>query len=533
VSGVGVLPIAAKGLSPDRLGQLALAVSRLLNADTREEVVEVVRSSARRLCGASGIAIILREGELCHYVAEDSETPLWAGQRFPASHCISGWSMIHRQQAVITDVYQDPRLPHEAYRPTGVQSLVMTPVGRPRPVAALGAYWRERHEPTPDEIASLEAIAESMGAALRSISAREDLEQRLEESERRRRDLEAARREIAFQAHLLDVVEQAVIASDLEGRVTYWNTFAERLYGWSKEEALGRSIHDLGAGPKEVGAAEALLQEVKQGRSWTGEVALARKDGAAFPAWLSVWPIRGSGGELVGMVSVSIDNTDRRRAEDHQQLLINELNHRVKNTLAIVQSIAHQSLRGEAVTAQRAAFEARLIALSDAHNLMVDAGWAALPLDQLAETVLRPFGEISAKGRVRLAGPEILLAPRTAIAFTLALHELATNAAKYGALATPGGHVEFRWRIEERDDTFRAEWKEFGGPPVAAPKRRGFGARLIEQGLASELGGDVALEFAAAGLVCRIEAPRACVLAPTGEALFPLPNTCPAPPESP
>jgi two-component system CheB/CheR fusion protein len=193
VSGVGVLPIAAKGLSPDRLGQLALAVSALLNAETRDDVIEIVRSSARRLCGASGIAIILREGELCHYIAEDSETPLWAGQRFPASHCISGWSMIHRQQAVITDVYEDPRLPHEAYRPTGVQSLVMTPVGRPRPVAALGAYWTKRHEPSADETASLEAIAESMGAALNAISTREDLQTRLEESERRRRDLESRR----------------------------------------------------------------------------------------------------------------------------------------------------------------------------------------------------------------------------------------------------------------------------------------------------------------------------------------------------
>jgi two-component sensor histidine kinase len=280
----------------------------------------------------------------------------------------------------------------------------------------------------------------------------------------------------------------------------------------------------LGAGPPEADTLEDVRRVVSRGGSWSGELILARKGGASFPAWLSAWPIRAPDGELVGMVAVSTDNTERRRAEDHQQLLINELNHRVKNTLAIVQSIAHQSLRGAAVDAQRAAFEARLIALADAHNLMVDAGWAALPLQQLAETVLRPFGEVSAEGRIRLLGPEILLAPRTAIAFTLALHELATNASKCGALSVSGGHVEFQWSLAADGGLFLAAWQEFGGPVVKAPEGRGFGGRLIEQGLASELGGQVALDFAPTGLTCRIQAPSAGVRAPPDEPLFPLPR---------
>ena len=513
-------------MSRERFRQLADAVRRLANARERDAVIEIVRGSARALCGASGVAIVLREDDLCHYIAEDSEVPLWAGQTFSAGHCISGWAMAHGRQTVVEDIYVDPRIPHDAYRPTGVQSLVMTPVGAPRAYAALGAYWTYRHLATADEIASLQAIAECMASALQAIDMRQSLEQRLAESERRRLQREEARREVAFQAHLLDIVQQAVIATDVEGRVIYWNGFAEKLYGWTREEAVGRTVIELKTAPDNAESSAELLRHLQEGGSWTGEILLSRKDGEVFPAWVSDWPIRDAEGRLVGIVGVSVDNTERRRAEDHQRLLVNELNHRVKNTLAIVQSIAAQSLRGAGVAGARSAFEARLLALSDAHNLMVDAGWAPLPLRQVAETALRPFGHSAATDRFEIGGPEILLTPRTAISFTLVLHELATNAVKYGALSTPGGRVAFRWTIAgPGHESFRAEWRESNGPQVSAPARRGFGMRLIEQGLATELGGTIRLDFAPAGVTCRIETKASSVVAPpSASLLFPLPG---------
>lgn len=532
-SGAGVVtsqnsvgPLLAAAANRERFRQLADAVGALMNAASRAEVIEIVRRSARAICGASGIAIVLRDGELCHYICEDSETPLWSGQRFPMDACISGWSMRRGVQAVIADIYQDPRIPHEAYRPTGVESLVMTPVGRPDAYAALGAYWTRPHEPHADEIASLKAISECMAAALQAIDMRRDLEERLAESERRREALETARREVAFQAHLLDVVQQAVIATDREGRVTYWNAYAEQLYGWTKAEAIGRTVLELNAAPSSAAEAEAIMRDLQAGGSWTGEMELSRKDGQTFPAWVSDWPVRDQSGELVGVVGVSVDNTARRRAEDHQRLLINELNHRVKNTLAIVQSMASQSLRGAGVADARHTFEARLFALSDAHNLMVDAGWTALPLDEVVATVLKPFGD-PGHTRFDLQGPPVRLAPRTAIAFSLAVHELATNAVKYGALSNSAGRVRLHWAVDTRDGEpqFRAEWRESGGPEVEATRnRRGFGTRLIEQGLAAELSGQVALDFARPGLICRIEAPAAAALARAdADGLFPLP----------
>lgn len=130
------------------LEKLAEAASRLLDAANADEVIEVVRSSARSLCGASGVAIVQRVGDHCHYMVEESERPLWSGQDFPLANCISGWCMLNAAQAVVPDIYADPRLFHETYGPTGVQSLVMTPVGEP-PTLALGAYWTEHQAPLP------------------------------------------------------------------------------------------------------------------------------------------------------------------------------------------------------------------------------------------------------------------------------------------------------------------------------------------------------------------------------------------------
>lgn len=194
---------------------------------------------------------------------------------------------------------------------------------------------------------------------------------------------------------------------------------------------------------------------------------------------------------------------ERAQAEQRQLLLINELNHRVKNTLATVQAIASQTLKGEMPLAEaRAQFEARLMALSRAHSLLTAQSWEGASL----ERVVRDATEYLAAehGRFEISGEEILLAPRAALALALAFHELSTNAVKYGSLSGDDGTVSISWTV--REGVLRIVWKERGGPPVSEPAMRGFGSRLIERGLSGDLGGHASLAFERDGLACTIEA---------------------------
>ncbi|MBT9469986.1 MAG: CHASE domain-containing protein [Pseudomonadota bacterium] len=196
----------------------------------------------------------------------------------------------------------------------------------------------------------------------------------------------------------------------------------------------------------------------------------------------------------------------RIAAEARQKLLLDELNHRVKNTLATVQSIAAQSLRhGTDVGSVRESFEARLIALSQAHNLLTRDNWRGASLAELARSELAPYGGAEGE-RVSITGEEVWLAPNTAVALGMAFHELATNAVKYGALCGPDGRVEVGWKVTPagQDRQLRIVWREEGGPPVKSPTRRGFGSRVIVGGLAHQLDGVVDLSFPPTGAVCTI-----------------------------
>lgn len=198
-----------------------------------------------------------------------------------------------------------------------------------------------------------------------------------------------------------------------------------------------------------------------------------------------------------------------RRASEHQrQLLVGELNHRVKNTLATVQSIAAQTLReGKSLKETRASFESRLLALSETHNLLTRDHWRGAGLRELVEVELAPYA--GARERIDVTGDDVWLAPDTALALGMALHELATNALKYGALSGAEGRVRIAWaqRQEADADWLKLVWEERGGPPVTPPSRRGFGSRLIETGLRRQLRGHVDLAFRPEGVCCTIDLP--------------------------
>jgi GAF domain-containing protein len=151
-------------------------IQELSLARSVPEIQAIVRTAARRLTGADGATFVLRDGTLCHYADEDAIAPLWKGQRFPMSACISGWAMMNRRSAVIGDIYADDRIPHDAYRPTFVKSLAMVPIRTLDPIGAIGNYWARRHAPTADEVEVLQALADSTAVAMENVRAYEELD---------------------------------------------------------------------------------------------------------------------------------------------------------------------------------------------------------------------------------------------------------------------------------------------------------------------------------------------------------------------
>jgi len=213
---------------------------------------------------------------------------------------------------------------------------------------------------------------------------------------------------------------------------------------------------------------------------------------------------------------IQIDITDHKRAEEHLRLLLNELNHRVKNTLATVQSLAAQSFRGirtradEDLPSAYASFEARLFALARGHDVLTRENWEGASLSEIVAQAFAPYRDLpDESGRLAVDGPDLRVAPSMALSLSMALHELCTNAVKYGALAVSEGEVHVSWSTLKSASGARLvmRWEERGGPVVTIPARKGFGSRLIQEGLARELNGEVRLIYEPRGVVCTIDVP--------------------------
>jgi signal transduction histidine kinase/DNA-binding NarL/FixJ family response regulator len=251
------------------------------------------------------------------------------------------------------------------------------------------------------------------------------------------------------------------------------------------------------------------LRRAVQGETITNEEFEAHfADGSIVYGLVQAAPLRDPAGNIVGAVSATLDITERKRTEEHRLLLLNELNHRVKNTLATVQSIAAQSFRRARSDASgRQLFEARLMALSRAHDVLTNESWEGADLDKIVFQTMTPYRDAYAS-RLQVTGPPVRLSAKMALSITMALHELATNAAKYGALSNDKGRIAIAWRTERSADglELQLEWLETDGPAVTPPKHKGFGSRLIERGLAQELDGEVRIEYRPTGVWCEIKA---------------------------
>lgn len=295
---------------------------------------------------------------------------------------------------------------------------------------------------------------------------------------------------------------------DVETRGYEASSLCKANYGREPDEPFGyedllAAIHPADA-PRMLAAMD---EAIRTGAEYDTLYRIIRPDKAV--RWLHV---RGraalTDGGVRRMAGVSLDVTERKQAEERQRLLLNELNHRVKNTLAAVLSISAQTLRNSGdLAGYRDAFEARILALSHTHNLLTAQGWEAAGLHAILASELAPH---QGAGRFVVdSDRDVRLAPRAAVILGMAIHELATNALKYGALSSSEGRIVVKTRIEGREPDRRLvlEWVESEGPPVSKPTRRGFGARLLEQGLAGELAGRVRLDYPASGVCCRMELP--------------------------
>jgi PAS domain S-box-containing protein len=222
--------------------------------------------------------------------------------------------------------------------------------------------------------------------------------------------------------------------------------------------------------------------------------------------WLSAWgfvEFDGEGAERkpVAIAGASRDLTERKQAEELQQLLLDELKHRVKNTLATVQAIAWQTLRAARdLPSAREALDRRILSMAHAHDLLTSRAWTGADLTEIVMRALHAFPQ----AQVKISGAALNLSPKHTLGLSLALHELATNATKYGALSCPEGRVSVHWRTQ--DKTLHLDWEESGGPPVAPPNHKGFGSRLLEELVVHDLGGDVKLNYDVSGVRCSIAA---------------------------
>lgn len=290
---------------------------------------------------------------------------------------------------------------------------------------------------------------------------------------------------------ILDGIGEGFYAVDGEWRITRFNSEAARHFGRSPADVIGRVLWDVFPGARDTGLGQLFLDTMAK-----REPVKAETESVVFAGrWLAyrLFPLED------GLGVVFRDITDRKRAEEQRDLLVGELFHRVNNTLATVQAIAAQTFRDKK---EKAVFASRLRALSAAHSSLAKESWQSTPLTALVWSAVRPHTGPS-EDRFTVHGPDMRIQPHSAVALSMAIHELCTNAAKYGALSREGGRISIEWRI---DGSFTFRWTESGGPAVAPPGRRGFGSVMIERALAAQ-GGQAQVDYRPEGVVCTINAP--------------------------
>jgi PAS domain S-box-containing protein len=314
----------------------------------------------------------------------------------------------------------------------------------------------------------------------------------------------------AWLAAIVESSDDAIVSKTLDGIVTSWNPAAERLFGYTAEEMIGRPIATLAA-PDRENEMPAILESIRRGEKIDHyETVRRRKDGSLVDISLTVSPIRDETGRIVGASKIARDISVRKRLEERQRILTAELSHRVKNLFAVVQVLAERSASKATSAAECIeAFRSRLQALNAAHTALIAGNWDWVSLASLTQSALGPY--LGVGDRIRLDVRDLRLNPDFALTLALGLNELATNAAKYGALASPTGQITLTARVVagENGDELRLVWQEDGGPAVDTPAVTGFGTSMLSQAIEYQHEGRVELDWRKEGLICRMTLPLA------------------------
>ena len=308
-------------------------------------------------------------------------------------------------------------------------------------------------------------------------------------------------------AAIVQSSDDAIVSKNLDGIITSWNPGAERLFGYSAEEVVGKAINILI--PEDRQDEEpAILERLRRGeRTDHFETVRRRKDGSIFDISLTISPVKNAAGAIIGASKIARDISERKRAQAHITMLAREAEHRAKNMLATVEAVVHLT---KASTAEgfKAAVSGRIRALANVHRLFVETRWEGADVRSIATEELSAYTQGS-DARIQISGPKILLEPSCAQAMAVVLHELTTNAAKYGALSVPDGRIQIEWSSDSVGSVV-LHWIETGGPPVELPKSRGFGSKVMETMIKNQLKGGLRFDWHPEGLACEITLPVIC-----------------------
>jgi two-component sensor histidine kinase len=515
----GVKPREAFVVSPApapalQVTELLDTIRQLSSARSQEEIMAAVSQGVRRLLQADGATFVLRDGDRCYYAEEDAISPLWKGRRFAFGDCISGWCMLNRQAVAVPDIYEDPRIPADTYRPTFVRSLAMAPVGRDEPIAAVGAYWSEQRQPQGVELDILQSLADAAALAVANLELRRGgapepphpSARPAEDPPRLGRPRSRARR-WSLRRHFEQLARNDFRPNSLGPYVfAIGGVLIATLARFGVEATGAKGLCIFSTYYPVV-----LLSMLVGGRR-VGVLAAALGGLAAYyfflPPLFKVGLLNMSGFiDLTiyviacGLITLIMHRYQhvigRLVHEDARHLtLAREQHHRVRNALSIVEMVVHQSLRD---SPERARTINRRIRASLPKVEMGDAAVEGpTSLRAFIQTELQPHDLT----RFTLEGDDVMLtAAEARNLLSLAMHELTTNALKYGALSTPNGRVRVAWR--RLGDKAAINWTEDGGPVVLPPKGRGYGTILLRR-LINAAGGALKIDYRPDGLTAEI-----------------------------
>jgi PAS domain S-box-containing protein len=454
----------------DEQGALYQFTDSLFRAASLSGVCDAALDAIRRALGCERASILLfDESGLMKFAA-------WRGLSDGYRKAVEGhspWTRdVKEPQPICFSDIETADIAEElkaTVRIEGIAALAFIPlVVKGELIGKFMTYYEASHIFTDAEINLSVTIARQLGFSI----------ERLREEEARQ-DAEQASRLLAS---IIETSNDAIVSKDTSGIITSWNNGARRIFGYSADEIIGRPIETLVPSDRHNEEPE-ILERIRRGeRIEHYETVRRRKDGSLIDVSLTVSPLKDSAGKVVGASKIARDITERKQAQARNELLSREIQHRTQNLFAVVQAVVARSFAGkQTVKEAEAAVVDRLHSLAQTHVMLIDKQWQGADLAEVVRTEMSPYAD-----RVHVEGSGLFLNAKAAQNFALALHELATNAAKYGALSNATGRVHISWSTSTSKGVplFAFRWQERGGPPVSPPTNKGFGSAVLEQVMA-------------------------------------------------